>query len=126
MFLALAYAKMEANRLKIAALICANHDTADIIKRLTINRHTVYCVCKHLEERDSLKGRPRSGRPAKLTSKAANATMSMTEFTKMRSVAQSIMFNTIKAAGGMSKRYVERSFLTQQHLNSGCSIVAVF
>ena len=43
----------------------------------------------------------------------ARPTMSMAEFAKKKSVARSTVSNAIKAAGGKSKRYVERPLLTQ-------------
>ncbi len=112
---------MEANRPKIPALICADHDTADIVKKLGVNHHTVDRFRKHLEEGDSLKDRPHSGRLTKLTLEAtktafkANSKMSMTEFAKEKSMARSSVSSAIKAAGEMSRRYVERPLLTQKH-----------
>ncbi|QQP48583.1 Uncharacterized protein FKW44_008949, partial [Caligus rogercresseyi] len=54
---------METKRHEIAVMIRAHHDTSDIVRILGVDRHTVYQVCKRLNERESLKDRFRSGRP---------------------------------------------------------------
>ncbi|QQP53981.1 Uncharacterized protein FKW44_006645, partial [Caligus rogercresseyi] len=69
---------------EIAVMICAHHDTSDIVNNLGVDRHTVYRVRKCLKDEESLKDRPRSGRPMKLTPKDActafkgNSKMTMT------------------------------------------------
>ncbi|QQP51373.1 Uncharacterized protein FKW44_012715 [Caligus rogercresseyi] len=47
-------------------MIRAHHDASDIVRILGIDRHTVYRVRKCLKDGESLKDRPRSGRPVKL------------------------------------------------------------
>ncbi len=84
---------MEAKRLEIATLICADHTTPNIVKRLRVTHQTVYNVHKRLEDIGSLKDRPWTGRPVKLTPKAAKKafeakpTMSMAEFARKKAIA---------------------------------------
>ncbi len=110
---------MEAKRLEIATLIRADHTTPDIVKRLWVTCQTVYNVCKRLEDGESLKDHPRTGRPVKLTPKAAKKafeaklTMSMAEFARKKAIARSTVSNAIRAAGGKSQRYEEKPFLNQ-------------
>uniref|UniRef100_A0A0K2U3P0 THAP-type domain-containing protein n=1 Tax=Lepeophtheirus salmonis TaxID=72036 RepID=A0A0K2U3P0_LEPSM len=102
---------METKRLEIASLIHAGFDASDIVKQLGVSRHTIYRVRKRLEDGSSLKDRPRSGRPVKLTPEAAkhaleaNPTMSMAEFAKKNSLHRSTVSKVVKAAArGKSKR----------------------
>ncbi len=112
---------MEAKRLEIATLIRAGHSNKDIVKFLNVDRHTVYRVRKRVEEGKSLKDRPRSGRPVKLTPEdaklafKAEPTMSMADFAKKKGMARSTVSNAINAAGGKSKKYEERPLLTKHH-----------
>ncbi|QQP49043.1 Putative transposable element, partial [Caligus rogercresseyi] len=82
---------METKRHEIAVMICAHHDTSDIVRIVGVDCITVY------------RDRPQSGRPVKLTLGDArtafkdNSKMTMTEFAEKKFVAMTTIFNAVKA-----------------------------
>ena len=54
---------MEAKRIEISALLRAGHKQTDIARQLSVSRMTVYRVAQRLNNSETLKDRPRSGRP---------------------------------------------------------------
>ncbi len=112
--------KMETKRIEVAALIRAGQGTTSIMNLTYVSKVTVCCIRNRVADGEDLKDKPRSGRPAKLTSKAAklaflaNQTMTMSALAKKKSVSPSTVSRAVKAAGGKSLRYIERPLLSQR------------
>ena len=70
---------MEAKRHEIAALLRASCKKAEIAKLLNVSRMTVYRVAKRLEESESLKDRPRIGRPRVVKTAAIKRPLSVNQ-----------------------------------------------
>ena len=60
------YNPMEGKRNEISALLRAGHKQTDIAKLLNVSRMTVYRVAQRLNNSETLKDWPRSGRPQKI------------------------------------------------------------
>lgn len=109
---------MEAKRIEIAALLRASHKKAEIAKQLNVSRMTVHRVSKRLEESESLKDRPRVGRPRVVKTVAikkafeCEPTMKMTQLAKKKRISVSTVSRAVKHEGGKSLKMMRKPLLT--------------
>ena len=109
---------MEAKRIEIAALLRASHKKAEIAKQLNVSRMTVHRVAKRLEESESLKDRPRVGRPRVVKTAAikkafeCEPTMKMTQLAKKQRISVSTVSRAVKHEGGKSLKMIRKPLLT--------------
>ncbi len=112
-------ATMETKRREIATLICTNHTTSFITRRLDVSKSMVYGVRKRLSDGDGIEDKPHTGWPKKLNPEVArkafkaDPTMNVSSpRTTMCVLPQSPTLSG--PLGGKSKRHIERPLLTQR------------
>ena len=109
---------MEGKRNEISALLRAGHKQTDIAKLLNVSRMTVYRVVQRLNNSETLKDWPRSGRPQKIrrgTTKKAfekDPELKMTRLTKKMKFSVSTMSRMVKSMGGKSIRRSKKPLLS--------------
>ena len=96
----------------MSALIRAGHSDIEVAKLVKAHRSTVNRVRKRVQEGETLKQRPGTKKPPKLSPEGAKEafqkkpTMTMTEFAKKKGVARSTVEIAIRKAGGKSQKYL--------------------
>ena len=109
---------MEAKRIEISALLRAGHKQTDIAKQLNVNRMIVYRVSQRLNNSETLKDRPRSGRPQKIrreTIKKAfenDPELKMTRLAQKKKISVSTVSRVVKSMGGKSLRRFKKPLLS--------------
>jgi len=109
---------MEAKRIEIAALLRAGHKKADIVKLQNVSLSTVKRVANRLKNKESLRDRPRSGRPQIIQRKNVrkaflkDPTLKMTEFAKKKKISVATVSRAVKSEGGKSLKRLKRPLLT--------------
>ena len=112
------YNPMERKRIEISALLRAGHKQTDIAKQLNISRMTVYRVAQRLNNSDTLKDRPWSGRPQKIcrgTIKIAfenDPELKMTRLAQKKKISVSTVSRVVKSIGGKSLRCSKKPLLS--------------
>ena len=98
---------MERKRIKILALLRAGHKKMDIVKLQNVSLSTVKRVANCLKNNESLKDRPRSGRPQIIQRVNVrkvflkDPTLKMTEFAKKK-ISVATVSRAMKSEGGKS------------------------
>ena len=104
---------MEAKRFEISALLRAGHKQTDIAKQLNVSRMTVYRVPQRLKNSETLKDRPRSGRPQKIrreTIKKAfenDPGLKMTKLAQKKKISVSTVFRVVMPSSYNKRKTVE-------------------
>ena len=107
---------MEAKRIEISALLSAEHKKANIVKLQNVSLSTVKRVANRLKNNESLKDRPRSGRPQVIQRKNVrkafqkDPTMKMAEFAKKK-ISVATVSKAVKTEGGKSLKRLKRPLL---------------
>ena len=99
---------MESKRIEIAALLRASHKKLDIAELLNVSRMTVHGVARRLSKGETLKDRPREGRPRVVKIGAIrkaferNPKLKMTHLTKKKGISVSTVRRAVILEGGKS------------------------
>ena len=108
---------MEAKIIEISALLRASHKKSDIAKLLDVSRMSVHGVASRLIDGETLKDRPRTGRPrvVKTTIRKAfenDPTSKMTHLARKKNISVSTVRKAVKVERGKSLKRVKKSLLT--------------
>lgn len=109
---------MEAKRIEISALLRAGHKQTDIAKQLNVSRMTVYRVAQRLNNSETLKDRPRSGRPQKIRRETIKKVfendpeLKMTRLAQKKKISVSTVSRVVKTMGGKSLRRFKKPLLS--------------
>lgn len=109
---------MEANRIEISALPRASHKKSDIAKRLNVSRMTVHRVASCLRDGETLKDRPRSGRPRVVNTKTIrksfenDPTLKMTHLARKKKISVSTVRRAVKIEMGKNLKRAKKPLLT--------------
>ncbi len=112
------YNPMERKRNEISVLQRAGRKQTDIAKLLNVSRMTVYRVAQRLNNSETLKDRPRSGRPQKIrrgTIKKAfenDPELKMTRLAQKMKISVSTVSRVVKSMGGKSLRHSKKPLLS--------------
>ena len=105
---------MEAKRIEISALLRSEHKKEDIVKFQKVNLSTVKRIANCLKKNESLKDRPRSGRPQIIQQKNVrkaflkDPTLKMTDFAKKKKISEATVSRAVKSEGGKSLKRFKR------------------
>ena len=108
---------MERKRIEISALLRAGHKKMDIVKLQNISLSTVKRVVNRLKNNESLKDRPRSGRPQVIQRENVrkaflkDPTLKMIELAKKK-ISVATVSRAVKSEGGKSLKLLKRPLLT--------------
>ena len=109
---------MEAKRIEISTLLRAGFKKTDISKQLNVSRMTVYRVEQRLKVSESLKDRPRSGRPQVISQEAIKKAFEndpcqkMTRLAQKKKISVSTVSRVVKKMGGKSLRRSRKPLLS--------------
>ena len=120
---------MEEKRIEISALLRPSHKKWDIAKILNVSRISVHRVASRLRDGETLKDRPRTGRPRVVKTETIrkafenDSTLKITRLAKKKKISVSTVRRAVKVEKGKSLKCVKKPLLTaamkQKHLQRG-------